>query len=234
MKAERARSTGEPPGNVLEPGGWGIRGGWGPPGPLHSPRGAGRGVPGPYPHPPFKSPRAAMLVAGSPYPPAGLEEYRGCGARRGGEVRARLGARLPGVGAPGLHHPRPRLRPPRWDGALPPCVLPPPPPPGGYPPLGRLQGGDKQGHVGPGGHAKITLWFTCSEPNNKGAGAREQVGVLGAHPAVLGPHLGTGWSCPGKGTLGWLDGEVSGCPQPSRSRAGVLTARVGWGGVKGN
>lgn len=61
-----------------------------------------------------------MLLAGSPCPPAGPEEYRGCGARRGGEVRARLGARLPGA----VPFCIARCFSPGWDGVLSPCRAP--------------------------------------------------------------------------------------------------------------
>lgn len=81
--------------------------------------------------------------------------------------------------------------------------------------------------------AKITLVLICSEPKTKGTGLWEQAGVLGSHPGLL------GWPCPGTGTLGWLDGEILGSPDPSRScdvcgsRAEVLPAAMGWE-AKGN
>jgi len=113
MKVDRARRV-RP--RVRDPGG--VRG----PPPL---------PPGPLPR---RSPRAVMLVAGSPCPPAGLERCRGCGAPRGGEVRGSASPPHPnrdGLGCcRGAPH-RPGI-----------AVHP------GPPLLGRLQGGDKRGHVG--------------------------------------------------------------------------------------
>lgn len=87
---------------------------------------------------------------------------------------------------------------------------------------GRLQGGERPG-------CKNNPSLLCSELKNKGAGVWEQARVLGAHPGLS----GMGWPWPGKGTLGGLDGEVAGSPEPSRShdvwgsRAEVLPAGVG-------
>lgn len=86
--------------------------------------------------------------------------------------------------------------------------------------------------------AKITLVRICSEPKNKGAGLWVQAGVLGSHPGLL------GWPCPGRGTLGWLDGEILGSPDPEpgrgpacrnglgsegKLRQGLAVGRARWG-----